>query len=277
MICILCDLHTHTTFSDGQYTPKELVEKAKAAGIEALAVTDHDTIDGVREAVVAGQTLGVRVIRGVELSAREYNVFHILGYGYSQDAPRLRELSGRMKERRDARAVIIIEYLREKNAPISLDEVLEIAGGDIIARPHFAQVLVKHGYAATNDEAFAKFLNTDDYHRAVKRNRIKKPTVRECIDAIKSDGGVVSLAHPYQIGLDNESLDELVGNLSDIGLDAIECRYPLYTPDMTEFYLGLAKKYHLHITGGSDFHGERVKPNIKLATLNMDIDWLLNS
>ena len=264
------DLHTHSTASDGQYSPATLVRLAKEQGIENLALTDHDTLDGLDEAVAAGEEAGVQVLRGIELSAREYRGLHILGYCVSPDAPGLRELCAEMKRGRNERKYRIIEFLREKGVDISLLEVEELAGGDVIARPHFARVLVRRGYVETVQEAFDRYLDTAEY----KRIERKKPDARACVEAIHGAGGKVSLAHPYQTGLEGDALDELVRKLAGYGLDAIECWYPRHTPQQREFYLSLAQKYGLHVTGGSDFHGEKVKPDIQLARYPLDISWM---
>lgn len=267
----ICDLHTHSTASDGQYTPTELIQMAKERGLEALALTDHDTLDGLEEAVRAGQRCGLRVIPGVELSAKEYPTFHILGYGFSLNAPALTELCRIMKARRDERTGRLLAFLGEKGIQLTTGEVEGLAGGNIIGRPHFAQAMVRRGYVATNREAFDRYLDTEEYHQKVERD---KPSVQECITAIKGSGGKVSLAHPYQIGLDEEGLDKLVGGLVSCGLDAIECYYPQYTPEQQEFYCHLAEKYRLSKTGGSDFHGEKVKPSIQLAGWPIELEWL---
>lgn len=268
---MLSDLHTHSTASDGQYTPSELVRLAKDRGLEVLALTDHDTLDGLKEAVQAGEKYGVQVVRGIELSAMEYDTFHILGYQFSPDAPSLAALCHRMKERRDERIPRLIAFLRGKGVALSADEVTEIAGGSIVGRPHFAQAMVRRGYVKNNREAFDRYLDTEEYHQKVERG---KPSVRECVEAVKTAGGKVSLAHPYQIGISDMELETLVRELADYGLDAIECYYPKYTPEQEAFYLHLAEKYGLHITGGSDFHGERVKPDVRLAALQLDLDWI---
>lgn len=269
-----CDLHTHTTASDGQYTPTELIQMAKERGLEAIALTDHDTMDGLEEAIQAGKQLDLRVIPGIELSAKEYPTFHILGYGFALSAPPLAELCHRMKTQRNDRAERLLSFLKRKGIDLTASEVEEIAGGDIIGRPHFAQAMVRRGYVATNREAFDRYLDTEEYHRKVERI---KPSVQECITAIKTSGGKVSLAHPYQIGIGNDELNRLVAELVSLGLDAIECYYPKYTANQQEFYLRLAEKYHLHQTGGSDFHGEKVKPDVKLAGASLELDWLLKS
>ena len=264
------DLHTHSTASDGQYTPSELAALAKQRGIEVWALTDHDTLDGLEEAAQAGEALGLRVVRGVEFSAKEYPTFHILGYGFRPSG--LAELCAEMATLRDQRKERIRDYLREKGVDIPLDEVLEAAGSGVIGRPHFARVMVRHGYVSSNKEAFDRYLDTPEYH---DRLDYGKPAARRCVETIRNAGGHAALAHPYQIGLDDTALDTLAGKMRDWGLDAIECYYPRHTEAQTAFYLRLAAKHGLHPTGGSDFHGERVKPDISLATWNLDLNWLL--
>lgn len=263
------DLHTHSTASDGQYTPSELTAKAAAAGIEALALTDHDTIDGVEEMCQAGREYGVKVLRGVELGAKEYKGLHILGYCYSEEAPELQKLCMDMKRGREERAHRILDYLHENGIHISLDEVEELAGGNIIARPHFAQVMVKRGYVSTAREAFSLYLDTDEYQ---KIERVKA-SAETCIQAIRQSGGKAVLAHPYQVGLSYDELEILVKRLKAFGLDGIECYYTEHTQEMTRFCLELAKRYHLFVTAGSDYHGERVKPDVLLKPIEIDMRW----
>lgn len=269
----MADLHTHSTASDGQYTPSELVKLAKEERIEVMALTDHDTIDGVNEAQRAGDALGIRVIRGVELSAKEYRGFHLLGYGFRDGDTELSRLCEKLRAGRDERKYKIIDFLREKGIHIDLSEVEEIAGGEVIARPHFARILVKHGYVSTNREAFDRYLDTEEFRKKVTRFKVDS---RACVEIIKSAGGKVSLAHPYQMGLPDEELDALVAQLKDRGLDAIECYYPKYTSEQQAFYLHLTEKYRLRQTGGSDFHGEKVKPDVRLARLPLSLDWLVD-
>jgi len=150
----LADLHTHTTASDGQYTPAELVSMAKERGLSVLAVTDHDTIAGVEEAQRAGSALGLQVIRGVELSAKEHLNFHILGYGFRDGDTELACLCEKFRAGRDERKYKIVDFLGKQGMDIDLSEVEALAGGEVIARPHFARVLVRHGYVQTTREAF---------------------------------------------------------------------------------------------------------------------------
>lgn len=273
-MAVYADLHTHTTASDGQYTPGQLVRLAREKGIQVLAVTDHDTVAGVDEAMAEGQALDLQVIPGVELSAKEHPNFHILGYDFRDGDNELSRLCERFRAGRDERKYKIVDFLHEKGVNTDLVEVEELAGGEIIARPHFAQIMVRHGYAATNREAFDRYLDTEEFRQRVRRF---KADARTCVEAIKSAGGKVSLAHPYQMGLPDDELEDLVAQLKDWGLDAIECYYPRYTVRQQAFYIRLAKKYRLHQTGGSDFHGEMVKPDVELAQLPMELDWLLTA
>jgi hypothetical protein len=269
---MLADLHTHSAASDGQYSPEDLVRLAKARGIQVLALTDHDTTDGLAEAIEAGNRLGLRVIGGIELSACEYDTFHLLGYAVDPAAQHLSDLCRRMKDRRERRNPRILEFLKKQGIDLSMAQVREVVGGPVTGRPHFAQALVRYGYVSSNREAFDRYLDTEAYHQAVEGG---KPPIRECIQAIRDAGGRASLAHPYQIGLSDEALDQLVGELAGCGLDAIECYYPKYTPEQQAFYLHLAKKYHLRVTGGSDFHGEKVKPDVALTPWDLELDWLM--
>lgn len=269
----IADLHTHSTASDGQYAPGELIRRGKDRGLEVLALTDHDTVAGLDEAVRAGERLEMRVLRGVELSAKEYPNLHILGYGFAEGPSRLTELCREMRERRNKRKYEIIDYLRTKGVDIPLAEVEALASGGVVGRPHFAQVVVNHGYAACNREVFDRWLDTEEFQEINNRFKVDAGT---CLEAIKRSGGRASLAHPYQVRLEDEALEELVAQLKEGGLDAIECYYPRHTPEQTAFYQRLAEKYDLHITGGSDFHGEKVKPDIQLAAWELELDWLLD-
>lgn len=265
------DMHTHSTASDGQYTPRELVGLAKEKGIDLLALTDHDTLSGLPEAAAAGKEAGLRVLPGVELGAKEYRSLHILGYGIDMDDPELSGFCTQMKAARDERKYKIIDFLAEKGVHIDLSEVEAIAKGGVVARPHFARVMMEHGYIKTNREAYDKYLDTEEYQRIA----IKRLSARECIEAIHRAGGRASFAHPYQVKLDGEALEGLVRDLKSWGLDAIECYYTKHTPEMQAQYLALAEKYGLHVTGGSDFHGEFVKPDVPLAKLELELGWLL--
>lgn len=267
---VRADLHTHSAASDGQYAPAALVEKAAGAGLQVLALTDHDTMSGTEEAIRAGKRWGVEVLRGVELGAAEDRHLHILGLGFGPRYPALEALCETLRASRDERKYRIVEFLEEKGVRISLEEVEQQAGGQVIARPHFAQVMLRHGYVASLREAFDRYLDTDEYQRIERY----KASAAECVAAIHADGGKAVLAHPYQLGLPEEELDRMTAALRGAGLDGIECFYPRHTPEQTAFYLELARKYDLRVTGGSDFHGEQVKPDISLTGWELELAWL---
>lgn len=265
------DLHTHSTASDGQYSPSEVVQRAKRMGIQVLGITDHDTIAGVEKAVATGQSLGITVLRGVELGAKEDRHMHILGLGLRQDCPQLSLLCKKLLDGRNERKYRIVDFLKAKGISVDLAEVEELAGGDVIARPHFAQVMVRHGYVKNTREAFDRYLDTEEYQRIERF----KADAEACIAAIHQGGGRAVLAHPYQLGFSEMQLDETIRTLKDHGLDGLECYYPQHTPQMVKSYLKLAQKYGLKVTAGSDFHGERVKPNHELSPLPLELTWLL--
>lgn len=268
---MIADLHTHSTASDGQYAPGEVVRRAKDRGLEILALTDHDTVDGLAEAVSTGEKLGVQVLPGVELSAREHKNFHILGYCFDSTAPAILQLCQEQRDSRVKRERLILDFLESKGLLLSLDEVERFAGGEVIGRPHFAQALVVRGYVQSRREAFDQFLDTPEFWEKVPR---LEADAKSCIEAIKESGGKASLAHPYQMKLSDRELEDLIKRMKTWGLDAIECYYPKYTPEQQTLYLKLAEKYDLHITGGSDFHGEKVKPDVHLAAWKLELDWL---
>jgi len=264
------DFHIHTTASDGQYSPTEVVRMAKNNNLECIAITDHDTIKGLEEAYEAGEQNKLKILGGVEFGAEEHRYLHILGLDVDRTSSDLQKLCLELEKSRNERKYRIIDYLKEKDIVVTLEEVGEIAGGNIIARPHFAQVLVNKGYLKTTREAFDRYLDTEEY-QIIER---KKEKARECIEVIHRAKGKAILAHPYQLKFEDEKLDELVKELVKYGLDGIECYYPLHSEAQIDFYLELAEKYHLIISSGSDFHGEKVKPNIKLATRDVNIDWI---
>lgn len=269
---MMVDLHTHTSASDGQYSPVQVVCKAKKAGITCLAITDHDTISGLQEAQGAGKEYEITVVRGIELGAKENRHFHIVGLGFCDNAIELQTLCNKLRQSRDERKYRIVDFLREKGIDVSLDEVTELAGGEVIARPHFAQVMLRHGYVSSIREAFNRYLDTDEYQ---KIERYKAPAA-ECIEVIHQGGGKAILAHPYQLGMTDDALEQQIAQLKDVGLDGIECYYPQHTPEMTCRYLEFAQKYDLYVSGGSDFHGEAVHPENLLKPIQLDVSWLLD-
>ena len=194
------DLHTHSAASDGQYAPAELVRLAKERGLEILALTDHDSVNGTDEAVEEGRAVGLQIIQGVELSADDYLNLHILGYGFS--VSKMQKWFTGLQGGRNDRKYRIRDFLRTRGLEISLDEVDEEAAGGAVGRPHFAKVMLRHGYVSTRKEAFDRYLDTPEFQEI---ERGTKPSAQECVERIKKAGGKVSLAHPYQIVLNEET------------------------------------------------------------------------
>ena len=246
------DLHTHSTASDGSMSPSEIVRHAKEIGLYAIALTDHDTVDGVREALEEGNRLDVEVIPGIEISVEYKPEMHILGYfpDKSNYFNIKKELDIIIKGRED-RNFKIINKLNEFGVDINMDEVKKQAVGDIVGRPHIARVLVAKGYARSIDEAFDKYLSRDG--KAYFRRFELKPEIG--IAAIKKAGGIPVLAHPIFLRKSFGELDKLLSTLKEFGLAGIEAYYSENTKEDTGNILRLAIKHELLVTGGSDFHG----------------------
>ena len=243
------DLHTHTTYSDGSFQPEELVAAAKKIGLHYLGITDHDTVDGVRQLYENGlyPGRGINIIPGVELSANHPEKdIHIVGYNIDIYNEALLEMIDKIIEARWERFSEIIRILQGKKYNIREADVLKIAGTSrSIGRAHIARTLVKVGAFKTVREVFEKMLGKG-CPAYVPRYQ---PEVDEIVEVIHQAGGLAMLAHPKLIG-DDELVEELCKKL-----DGLEVYYPCHKPEDTQHYFFLANKYHLLITGGSDFHG----------------------
>ncbi len=243
-----CDLHIHTTYSDGEYTPSEIVRKAAEVGLSVIAVTDHDNILGIDEAIMEGNKAGITVVPGVELSAEDNSSdIHILGYLFNHHDIEFRERLHFFRNERIKRAKTIVEKLKKLGVHISFEEVLAEAGGAAVGRPHIAQVLVKYGYVNDIKEAFENYLGYESPAYVPKF----KMTVKEAIDMIKKAGGIPVLAHP---GLSVQP-DKVVDYVK-FGLLGIEVWHPEHDEKTIALYIEIAEKYGLVKTGGSDYHGE---------------------
>ncbi len=254
------DLHVHTTASDGSMTPTQLVQYAAKKKLSAIAITDHDTINGVEEAIMAGEKYNVEVMPGIEISVDYQYELHILGYNIDYKSQSLNDTLEKLKIFRQQRNPKMVKRLKTLGLDISMEDVEEIAKGDIIARPHIAAVMVKKGYVGSIEEAFHKYL-ADGKAAYVKRQRL---TPQEGIALIKKAGGIAVLAHPIYLEQNGIDLELLLMTLKRVGLDGIEGYYPDYSDDMHQHYIALAKKHHLLVTGGSDFHGD-FRKNIELG------------
>ncbi len=267
------DLHVHTTASDGTGTPGETVGLAAEKGLSAIAITDHDTVLGCREAMDAGAELGIEVVPGIEFGTKFGIAVHMLGYYMDLDSPVLGAMTHSIVEDRDQRNEKTVKLMQENGIDISYEE-MKARYGEVIGRPHFAHVLMENGLAVDVQDAFARLLGKGmKYHQY--RHTLEIDEVVECI---VNSGGVAVLAHPFQYKKNDAELRELIEYCMDYGLRGMECRYSGYTPEMQQYLERLAEEYGLIKTGGSDFHGEN-KPHIELGcgiNKNLDVpyDWL---
>ncbi len=256
------DLHTHSNASDGSFPPREVVRLAAERRLVALALTDHDTIDGLPEAMAAGQEFGIEVIPGVEISARhDSGSMHILGYFLDY---RSEVLAGRLavlqKARKDRNPQIIAK-LNDLGLAVTMEQVERISGGGQVGRPHIARALYEKGYVRSMQEAFDIYLGNNGKAYVSK---FRFPP-EEALAMIREARGIPVLAHPFTLGLNTSAtLRPLLQELKALGLAGLECYYPEHSPVQEALYLALARELGLLITGGSDFHGDN-KPEVSLG------------
>jgi predicted metal-dependent phosphoesterase TrpH len=255
------DLHTHSTASDGTFKPAELVAAALAAGLKAIALTDHDTVQGLPEACAAGNELGLEVIGGCELSVEwPQGSMHLLGLWLPVTPLRLGATLEHLTELRRSRNVTIIANLQSYGVDITYDELVEAAGGGTIGRPHIAQLLVDKGKAVNFQDAFLNWLRPGTKGYAPK----EKLKPRQAIELLKEEGATVILAHPCTLRMEEGELEAALRELKDWGLDGVEVIYSMHTQAQTNTYAGLCRKLDLLVSAGSDFHGGN-KPGIALG------------
>jgi predicted metal-dependent phosphoesterase TrpH len=248
----MIDLHMHSTASDGTLSPRELVEEAKKVGLKVMALTDHDTVDGIKEAKEKAKELDIEFICGIEFST-EYNgcEVHILGYFLDENNEKLLELLDKLKKERVERTKKILKKLEKYKCYLSMEDLEKEVKGDLISRSHIANAMMAKGFVYSKAEAFKIYLRTGGLAAEPK----KELNALEAVKFIKEIGGVSSLAHPKLTGLGGGSLERLIIELKEQGLDAMEVYYPEQSDKETEMYKKLCDKYGLLYTGGSDFHG----------------------
>ena len=255
------DLHTHTNFSDGSYSPTELVAHANELGIDILAITDHDTTAGLPEALEAIENLPLELIPGIELSAQFHNrEMHILGYFIDLNDLQFQARLEALRATRSVRISNILDRLHGMGMDLSLAEVEAASGTGTIGRPHIAQVLIAKGYVKNMKEAFEQLLGS----RGKAYVQREVPEAEEIIRWITDAGGIPVLAHPYWEGFNKEDSAKACQTLVDQGLQGLEVFYGTFSARHISFNLGLARRFDLLMTGGSDFHGT-MKPDIALG------------
>jgi predicted metal-dependent phosphoesterase TrpH len=243
------DLHIHTTASDGKYTPAEIVRKAWEAGLNYIAICDHDSLEGIRPALAAMRACpGLLILSGVEINTDiPSGELHVLGYLYDYENQELQNHLVRLRDSRIERAKKMIVKLRGVGLKIDYERVEELAGGGSLGRPHIAQALLEKGYINNFREAFLKYIGRGA-PAYVERDKI---TPVEAVQLIKKAGGIPVLAHP----LTTENYEELIQELISAGLMGLEAYYNNYTPEQVHDILTVAARNNLITTGGSDYHG----------------------
>jgi predicted metal-dependent phosphoesterase TrpH len=256
------DLHAHTSCSDGSETPTELVALAAEIGLKAVAITDHDSVDGIPEALGAGRRYGVEVVPGVEIPLEfESFTLDMLGYflcGVPSDE--FRAQLEKLRHSRDERNVRILQILGELGFPLEPAELAQVAGGEAVGRPHIGEAMRRRGYVATISEAFERFLRRGAPAYVDRRRLGLAPAIK----LIRESGGVAVIAHPGIIRTDHAGLRRLVREAARLGIVGMECSYPLYDAETEQRCRALAADFDLVATGGSDYHGS-VKPNAHLG------------
>lgn len=255
------DLHVHSNKSDGTLSPREVVRLAKENNLKAIALTDHDTVAGVKEAIEEGNEIGVEIIPGIEISA-DFNGgdLHILGLNVDYLNDGFNEIVNICQESRVDRNSKIIKKMQDDGIDITKEKLIDRFGDVSITRAHFARYLVENGYVSHKDIAFAMYLNKGKKYYVPRQ----KVTCQMAIDIIKNAGGYAVLAHPLLYKMGKDRLMSLFDYLKSLGLDGIEAIYSLNTPSDDVWLKKCANNYGFFITGGSDFHGDN-KPDIALG------------
>lgn len=255
----MIDLHSHTLHSDGDHSPAQLLAAAARAGVEVLAVTDHDTVSGIAECRAAAAAAGVRLVPGIELSCELHGrEVHVLGHFLDETSPKLTSLAGLMlQERRERmeRMIALAQALGFK--AVTWERVVAHSGGENLGRPHLARALVDCGHAASVKDAFDRYLHSRGA-LWVDRRRL---TVAEAVKLVREAGGTSSVAHPGANGISRQELRSMAAE----GLDAVEAWHPEHPPNQAEAFERWAGECGLLLTAGSDFHGPSVQPDRKLG------------
>jgi predicted metal-dependent phosphoesterase TrpH len=259
----LIDLHSHTTASDGEHSPEDLLARARKCGVQTLAVTDHDTVKGLARARVAADAQGIRLVPGIEVSAiAEGREIHVLGHFVDPEEPGLASYSVRLGDERSERMGRMVERMNGLGFPVTFEEVERIAAGAHLGRPHLALALLARGYVTSSREAFDRFLG-DGKPGWVDRLRV---TAEEAITMLHGAGGTASIAHPGSSKVSGYTLERL----AKAGLDGLEVFHPDHVPSQRDAFLRQADALGLVPTAGSDYHGPRVTPDRKLGMVSLD-------
>lgn len=256
------DLHTHSIYSDGTFTPKEIMEYGKVKGLAAIALTDHDTLEGIYEAVMWGSKYGIEVIPGIEVSTEyEGTEIHIAGLFVSNENEEFNSALEGLRKSRENRNRQMVEKLNENGVSIKYEDVEKRAEGGIVTRAHIAREIINKGYAGSNNEVFERYIGKD------KPAYVKRQVLSwtDTLRLINESGGLAVLAHPLLYKLSERRLEMIIGELVKGGLAGIEAYYSTHSLSDINYVKQVAQKYKLRLSGGSDFHGAN-KPKLDLGT-----------
>ena len=254
------DLHTHSNCSDGSMTPTELVAHAASRGVSAIALSDHDTVAGIDEAIKAGEKYGVEIVPAIEFSVQSATETHILGFYIDHKSDILKQALERINAVRWQRTVNTCKNLQALGFDVTMEEALAIAPSGLIGRAHFARILMEKGYVASVKEGFDKYLANG----RPAYDGTQALTAKEAVELINSIGGVAFVAHPHLIRLEDNELRSFLSELMTVGLCGIEGYYNEYTKEMQDYFQSLADELGLQICGGTDFHA-KMKPHIEIG------------
>ncbi|MCM8797436.1 MAG: PHP domain-containing protein [Candidatus Omnitrophica bacterium] len=254
------DLHLHTFFSDGSYSPSELVQESRKSGLYAISIVDHDNVEGIEPASIISKEYGIEVLSGIELSAEYENAeIHILGYLIDYKNTTLLQELASLRKNRVERIYKITDKLEELGVHIDPKDIFAMSGGGTVGRLHVARAMVKENIVSSVAEAFARFIGDDKPAYVLGF----KFSPSEAITLIKQAGGVPVLAHPYTV-----VKDDMLFKLISQGIMGLEVYYPEHTQSMVNFYRDIADRHGLLITGGSDCHG-LAKPEIRIGSVKI--------
>lgn len=260
------DLHMHSRVSDGVKSPRELVEIAKQKNISVISLTDHDSVDGYPEVIEAGNSAGIAVVSGIELSCFDKKDTHVLGYNVNWKNPALISCLEELKTQRRLRMEKMVEALNSDGFDISIEDVGRYSSCGVIGRPHVASVLIEKGYGKDVRDVFKRFIGSNCKYYVP----YKKLDVSEGIELIHKAGGVSVLAHPKLLRYNSEDFLKLINEYKELGLDGLEVYYPRHNSEHIKLFYTMATKLNMLITCGGDYHND-LDPSKNTMGYEMDL------
>ncbi len=260
------DLHMHTSFSDGIYTPEEVIRKAKKRGLAAISITDHDSVNGIDEAIETGLSSDIEIIPGIELSAMCGNLeVHVLGYFIDHRDKELQDYLVFFRTQRIKRAREMVRRLNDLKIPVTIDHLIDNAEGRSIGRPHIAEAVLETGSVNTYLEVFHKYIGFG-CPAYVEKYRLD---IHDAVGMIAKAGGLSFIAHPSDV-----LRDTVLPDIIQAGIDGIETVHPSLNNQKSKYYRGIAQEYYLLESGGSDFHGGKRGDDAHIGSYRIPLDYI---